>query len=225
MRVKRDLMIKLREAKGLTQEDVANKSKLDVRTIQRAEAGTAIGSETLAQIAATLGVPNDHLLADGDEEGEPTPNVGLCVLHAVQTPLQITTLLATHQEADLDCTAETTAKGRAEAVIAFVDAIEKHLPTLMPDVNEPVPTGAEKLRRKVLLEQQLNAALQALKATGLCVFAGTFTDMQLIPHYSFDDGFWVYGSRAQPKPVNTLVIRVSEAGQQRLVVPKKRTEQ
>lgn len=225
MKMNRETLIKLREAKGLTQEQVAAMSKLDVRTVQRAEAGTAIGLETLAQIAATLGVPNDELLVNKESEAEATPNVDFCVLHAVQAPLHVISLLSSHQDADLECIAETTGKGRADGVLAFLDAIEKHLPTLTPDVHEPLPTVADRVRRKVALEQKLSAAMQSMKAAGLGLYAGTFTDVIRIPHYDDEMGFWAVSLRSRPQPVSILVLRVAEAGQQRLVISKSRSKE
>lgn len=225
MKLNREVLVSLREAKGLTQEDVASKSKLDVRTIQRAEAGQPIGAETLAQIAATLGVPNDDLRSGNDQEGAQPSNPEVCVLHALRSPLELLAALKSHQEADIECVTETTSKGRGEAVLALLDAIEPAIPTLTPDVNEPVPSGLEQLRRKIGLEQKLNVIFQRMKESGIQLFAGTFTDMQRIPHYDFDEGFWSTSLRSQPQPVAILVMRIANVDQQRLVVTKTRSEQ
>lgn len=224
MKLNREVLVSLREAKGLTQEDVASKSKLDVRTIQRAEAGQPIGAETLAQIAATLGVPNDELRSGNTSEGAQSSNPEVCVLHAMRSPLELLSALKSHQEADIECVAETTSKGRGEAVLSLLDAIEPAIPTLTPDVNEPIPSGIEQLRRKVALEHKLQLVFQKLKESGLQLFAGTFTDIKRIPQYDIDDGFWAIHSRSQPKPVAVLVMRIAAADQQRLVVTKARSE-
>lgn len=53
---------KIREAKHLTQEELAEKSGISVRTIQRIEAGTEPKGYTLKTLAATLDVSEKELL-------------------------------------------------------------------------------------------------------------------------------------------------------------------
>ncbi|WP_185290098.1 helix-turn-helix domain-containing protein [Chryseobacterium lactis] len=53
----------LREQKNLTQEELSEKSKISVRTIQRIEAGTEPKGHTLRALAQTLGV-EERLLQD-----------------------------------------------------------------------------------------------------------------------------------------------------------------
>lgn len=53
---------KIREAKYLTQEELAEKSGISVRTIQRIEAGTEPKGYTLKTLAATLDVSEKELL-------------------------------------------------------------------------------------------------------------------------------------------------------------------
>lgn len=53
---------KIREEKNITQEDLAEKSGLSVRTIQRIEAGTLPKGYTLKTLASTLQIPEKELL-------------------------------------------------------------------------------------------------------------------------------------------------------------------
>ena len=53
---------KIREEKNLTQEELAEKSGLSVRTIQRIEAGTEPKGYTLKTLASTLEIPEKYLL-------------------------------------------------------------------------------------------------------------------------------------------------------------------
>lgn len=53
---------KIREQKNLTQEELAERSGISVRTIQRIEAGTAPKGYTLKTLASTLDIPEKDLL-------------------------------------------------------------------------------------------------------------------------------------------------------------------
>lgn len=46
-----------RDRRAMTQEALAHQARVNVRTIQRAENGEPVRHETLADIAAALGVP------------------------------------------------------------------------------------------------------------------------------------------------------------------------
>ena len=52
----------------MSQENLANQARVNVRTIQRAEGGLPIRAETLAEIAAVLGVPPAGLLRSGPQK-------------------------------------------------------------------------------------------------------------------------------------------------------------
>lgn len=54
----------LRLSKNLSQEQLAEKSKVSVRTIQRLEAGNEASIETLNLVAGALGVPVKELFDD-----------------------------------------------------------------------------------------------------------------------------------------------------------------
>jgi len=53
-----------REARSWTQEHLAQAAQVDVRTIQRAEAGSGIGSESLLAIAGSFGIDVGELKRD-----------------------------------------------------------------------------------------------------------------------------------------------------------------
>jgi transcriptional regulator with XRE-family HTH domain len=57
-------LIKLREKANLTQEELAEKSGISVRTIQRIESGTAPKGYTLKALAKALGVSESELLTE-----------------------------------------------------------------------------------------------------------------------------------------------------------------
>ncbi|KQS91299.1 helix-turn-helix domain-containing protein [Chryseobacterium sp. Leaf394] len=61
---------KIREEKNFTQEELAEKSRLSVRTIQRIEAGTAPKGYTLKTLASTLDVAEKDLLISDDSNNQ-----------------------------------------------------------------------------------------------------------------------------------------------------------
>lgn len=61
---------KIREEKNFTQEELAEKSGLSVRTIQRIEAGTAPKGYTLKTLASTLEVAEKDLLISDDSNNQ-----------------------------------------------------------------------------------------------------------------------------------------------------------
>lgn len=58
------ILLELREKLNLTQEELANKANISVRTIQRIEAGTKPKGFTLEALSDALGVNKDVLLED-----------------------------------------------------------------------------------------------------------------------------------------------------------------
>jgi transcriptional regulator with XRE-family HTH domain len=54
----------LREKRLLTQFELATKSRVDPRTVQRMEAGKSVSGDTLKNVAAELGVLHHDLLRD-----------------------------------------------------------------------------------------------------------------------------------------------------------------
>lgn len=60
----------IRESRHLTQQELAEKSGVSVRTIQRIEAGGSLKGHTLKQLAAALGVAKEELLEPVGQAGE-----------------------------------------------------------------------------------------------------------------------------------------------------------
>jgi len=68
MRINSARLRELRTARQWSQEQLANLSSLNLRTIQRLESGARVSTESLRALAAVLEVPAESLLA-----GDPTP--------------------------------------------------------------------------------------------------------------------------------------------------------
>ncbi|MPS72706.1 MAG: helix-turn-helix domain-containing protein [Chryseobacterium sp.] len=68
---------KIREKQNLTQEELAEKSGLSVRTIQRIEAGTEPKGYTLKTLASSLDVPESDLLTPDDPIEESVAEISI----------------------------------------------------------------------------------------------------------------------------------------------------
>ena len=64
--INKSLVSKIRKKQGLTQENLAEKSFVTVRTIQRVEAGKEVSNETLKSISNALGVTVSELFESVD---------------------------------------------------------------------------------------------------------------------------------------------------------------
>ena len=87
---------KIREKQNLTQEELAEKSGLSVRTIQRIEAGTEPKGYTLKTLASSLDVPETDLLIPENPIEElivETPIIEELVLPIENTPAENWTLI------------------------------------------------------------------------------------------------------------------------------------
>lgn len=219
MQAKRESLIKLREAKGMTQENLAHKSNVSIRTVQRAEAGSPIDIETLAQLAATLGVPQEELIASGPFGDGDYDEPSIAVLLPAKSGREVAELFRGCAEANIDYVVDITATEKAKCVLQFLDAIEPHLPTLTPDIDwdTQVPTGVQKLKQKIELEKQVFTALEAMRSAGLQLYLGQITSMLVVPRYDEDEGCWVTRIGQKKTPVKMAVLRIDLAGKERLV--------
>jgi transcriptional regulator with XRE-family HTH domain len=67
----------LRQGKGFKQQTLAHMARVDLRTIQRMEAGEKVSRGTLNQVAGQLGVTASELLCNIDESFTVLP-MGFC---------------------------------------------------------------------------------------------------------------------------------------------------
>ena len=217
---KNESLTKLREAKGMTQENLAHKSNVSVRTVQRAEAGSPIDIETLAQLAATLGVPQGDLIASNPFNIGEYGETQLAVLLPAKSGKEVADLFRVCAEANIDHLVDISTTAKVEPVLQFLDAIEPHLPTLTPEVDwdAPVLNKVQKIRLEIQLEQMVQTALEAMKSIGLQLYIGQITAMLVVPRFDQDEGCWVYRIGQQPAPVQMAVVRIDAVGKDRLVV-------
>lgn len=75
----------LRLNKNLSQEQLAEKAKVSVRTIQRMEAGTDTSAETLNLVAGALGVPVKELFCDSTDQEDKIKNAEVKLQYQLQS--------------------------------------------------------------------------------------------------------------------------------------------
>jgi transcriptional regulator with XRE-family HTH domain len=182
---KNDSLTKLREAKGMTQENLAHKSNVSVRTVQRAEAGSPINIETLAQLAATLGVRQEDLVASNPLDTGEYGETQLAVLLPAKSGKEVADLFRVCAEANIDHLVDISSTKKVGPVLQFLDAIEPHLPTLTPEIDWDALAlnKVQKIRLKIQLEQMVQTALEAMKSIGLQLYIGQITAMIVVPRY------------------------------------------
>src|SRR4051812_40675984 len=67
------LLKRRRKERNLTQQRLADIAGVDIRTVQRAEAGPGVGSENLAAIASALDLDERELRTQAADAGPPPP--------------------------------------------------------------------------------------------------------------------------------------------------------
>lgn len=216
MRCDSNRLKQLRDQKGITQEKLAHDSRAGLRTIQRAEGGQSIRSETAAFIAEALAVPISELRAD-----ETSPNVerdtrdNLITLRRVRSGK---TLIETLQRSDmgrLDCDVDPDGSN-VETLKALASLIEARIPDpLSWREDHSFASLAERLETTA----SLNDYLRELEGHGFAVFAGSYSERVRMPSVSpYEEPSVKPGVRPTPAVLTRIVI--SEATRDRLVVEK-----
>jgi transcriptional regulator with XRE-family HTH domain len=218
MRIDGEKLVRVRAAKAMTQEQLARRSRVSVRTVQRAEVGKSVGTETVAQLAAELNVPQEDLLrGDFDADGDTTP---IAVLTVARSPGAVIDLLREAMTCSLDYLVEGDGGKITEAILACVNTLEPHLPSLTPKPNFDQDAGhAEtfRLRSKLTVESEVALCLKALTDAGLALYIGRYTARIKVPQ--LDDCYeWSIRSNQQPEDAMVAVLRIDRAGQDRVLV-------
>lgn len=225
-------ILDLRRKGALTQEALAGKSKLDVRTIQRAESGDAIALQSIQEIATALNVtPSEIIVADPLEErieAESTYDgeTMQVVLRPQASARNLLDLLSDCNDGKLgyevDLTDET---GRA--VVQFCEAIDPVMPELCPGFpkspyvdpfsdDTEAQSEAKRIVTRISREAALNGAMAELWRLGLNVYAGTYGEYIQIPRWDPDEGCWSTRINQKREFVTIGIVRISLAGQRQV---------
>jgi transcriptional regulator with XRE-family HTH domain len=192
-----------RERRALTQENLAHQARVNVRTIQRAESGLPIRAETLAELAAVLGMPPAGLVAPApskepevlDAEGDAEADVHTS-LKRVTSAEQVVSALERAVMSVLECTAEPT-----EATMPVLRKAVTVLESLMRDpwcFDEPSPLRFSSLIDRLESVAALNGALAELEREGLTLFMATSSQYVKVPRGQ-EEGHMATHTRQQPQ--------------------------
>ena len=227
MHIDGEKLRRFREEAGMTQEKLAAMSRVNERTIQRAEAGSTLSAESVAQIAAALGkqprdfrrteAPNSLEVA-GDEGDEPNR----VVLHRTHSAKDALSLFSSSYAAEIECDVEPD-DGNVSLLAAFADVLYRLAPEPTPesgpyDDNAISSDGASPLSRRLKTTAALNKDLAAMSDAGIGLFTGSYIKMVTVPAYSMDEGCWFTDSSMRPEPVRIAVLRIADAQRDKIVV-------
>ena len=197
-----------RDRRALTQEALAHQARVNVRTIQRAECGEPIRHETLADIAAALGIPPAALLrseatyeADGEQELDTTKTQ---VLKRAERGDTVIALLERAVMAVIDCTADPT-ETNMPSLKAAITALEAHIGNVW-DENNRLPLRFDSLLTKLEATVALNSVLVELERAGLALYCAASTELVKVPQMHEEGLAISYGQRPRYATAARFVI-------------------
>jgi transcriptional regulator with XRE-family HTH domain len=192
-----------RSAEHWTQEDLAVKCRLAVRTIQRAEAGDALLSESLAFIADALSVNISKLVvANESASEEPEAEGDLVVLRKTASARVVVEGLVRADnhvlEYDVDPTEET-----ADAIVELIGHFEQFDPYQQPPV-------AMQLSERIRATATIHKRMAELERQGVFVFYGQYVASGLRSRYDPYEGGWYTKGNQHPEPLKVSIVVISD---------------
>lgn len=176
----------LRESAGMTQEKLALMSRVDRRTVQRAEQGTKLQMETLSSLAAALNVPVSQIIVTGmlSEEIDELKSKSLVVLNRIESGIALLNIVRDSYEGTITCEADPNPKN-IEALTAIVTKLEELMPQPWSQPHNRIQFPlSERLRTAVAIGEHL----RQLEAQGVGFYAGTYTARTQVPAHDYDSG-------------------------------------
>ncbi len=216
--------VKLRAARdrhGMTQEMLAAQAKVDVRTVQRAEAGAPLRQETIADLAAVLGVPLSGLVAKDDSETDRGTvqsffGPGL-VLRRTAKGREVIELLETTRIGKLECDADPT-----EDIIDVLRGAIRFIEGMLPDPwDAEGQTGAlsfSSLVDRLEAIAKMTETLADLERHGLTLFCGSTWERAVMPRWGEEGLYTRTGQR--PESVRATRLLIAQIGGDRITVQR-----
>ena len=188
-------MVKHRERIGYSQQNVADKSNVNVRTVQRAEAGISISNENAAAIAAALQTSIHSLIAHSGGS-DPAPAGKTITLRRASSGRTLLDTLDHTTMCRIECDVEPAADN-LELLKSLANLLEANMPEPLNDEKLNWPP-ARKLAERLELIASLNELMKSLEAGGIGVFVGETWLDALLPKYDpYEGGFyWRENQRA-----------------------------
>jgi len=197
----------LRAVAGMTQEKLALMSRIDRRTVQRAEQGTRLQMETLSSLAAALNVPVSQIIAADAprDDVDDLTSKSLVVLNRVVSGISLLNIIRDSYDGKITCEADPT-PDNIEALTGVIGKLEE----LSPDPwrrsgEEPSLSLSDRLRAAVTMGEQL----KQLEIQGVGFFAGTYTVRTQIPRPDYETGEMYVTSRTPYELVSFFVVVVA----------------
>ncbi len=209
----------LRNQRSMTQEKLAAMSNVDLRTVQRAEQNRPVQLETLASIAAALGVTVPEITLRDSEQSElpetSTPvEPNAVVLRRTSSGKAVLDALCSCFSGHLECAAEPTPEN-VDALTELVEHIERHIPNpWQTPMDADVLTLSQRLREAL----EIKTKIEALEKFGLATFIGTYTSRAQVPHYDIDEGCMSTRIKQKFEPVKVARISIAPAELDRITV-------
>jgi transcriptional regulator with XRE-family HTH domain len=208
----------LRVRQSMTQEKLAAMSNVNHRTVQRAERGEVLQLDTLASLAAALGVTVGELTLPDDSaeqiDRDESSESNAVVLRRMTSGIALIELICDSFSGKLYCGAEPTEDNIA-TLTDMVERIERLIPNPWASPFEAENlTLAQRLREALAITSQLTE----LERLGIAVFAGTYTARAQVPHYDPDEGHVMTWRGQKFEPVTVCRISINPVGVDRVTV-------
>jgi transcriptional regulator with XRE-family HTH domain len=211
MKVNGELVRQRRIDMGWTQDQLAKAAKLNLRTVQRIESGSGANLETVADLAAVLRVPNNQLIAIGEDVPE-GPDV--ISMHRMDGALELVRASDDAETLVIDCLVEPRQEFCEEliAMIETMEALDPH-PVEWGDMSRPTyPSVSEKIR----LTASLTAKIEKLAGHGVYVHCGSYMTMGQRLRWDNDEGHWYTMVKQREEPLKTVVVQISSSSAPKL---------
>jgi len=209
----------------MTQDQLARQSNIERRTVQRAEAGEPVSLETLAYLAATLGVPSDRLLMSaepeaGDDVVFEDPAAGVIIARKATSARKLLEVIKGASLGSLDYEVEPTA-ANLPYLRKIVGALEKLMPL------DPWDWSGERGLPTSLLGEleciaELGEQLKELDEHGLAVFVAEHIEFAVMPLYDIEFGRRYVADDQSPEMVRIVRIVIGNSASEKVKVTKER---
>ncbi|MBY6218721.1 helix-turn-helix domain-containing protein [Qipengyuania aquimaris] len=210
-----------RERCALTQEALAHQARVNVRTVQRAESGQPVHAETVAELAAVLGVPAAQIITHG-----PQKEAEVLETEAEEGPTQVVkridraeTVISTLERsvmAVLACTAEPN-KETMPALRELIQCLEPLIGDPW-DVENSTPLRFESLLDRLEAVSRLNSALADIEKLGMALFMATSTEYVKVPR-RVEEGFMAVRTSQTAEYSRAARFLIADYTSERMRVP------
>jgi transcriptional regulator with XRE-family HTH domain len=193
-----------RQTKGWSQETLAKASGITGRTVQRAENSDAITRETAAQLAASLGMTVNQLMAREEPEAEHASDSNLVVLRREESARVLIEGLSKSDRHIIDYDFDPAPKS-VNDLAAFVELLEILEPFKERQWERPLADLSSRIR----FNAQFSEKMASLARHGVNVFYGEYVIIEARPRWDPEEGCWAVWTLQKPEPMTVSRLRLS----------------